>query len=813
MIKTKILAIIALFALFLSAMSCMAEESTPKKESHAVESEESFFEEESNSLEEEISQEESFDNSTSESLDETHPIDESAIEESEEESFSKEDSVEESESIEDSQESQVESESEEESFSEEEREPIDEIYTMKTDGKFVAIDIQNKISTNVGRMSFITKSKYTGIKRIAFNARSGDTASWWGIAIASDKGTASVYNTDLMVGHVATGGHWVTFIYEFGDTGCTIYSTHGGYAARQLTELAQVPYSESGSYYIYFVGPLRETFSEPVCIDNFTIELFDGTRYVDTFDSKTNGGLFNADRAVSHQTDKTYTEEFIEIPETTLYETDEVYYISDDQIDFTAYAPVTVANWAGPSTPNPNLVTDEQYRYMAEAGFTKSLGLYEGRSSGSGLTSNQKAEKDALAVLEVAQKYGIQYYVLNEKFYNFVRPDINIDFFDLVQSNGKYYNNSGEEVTSFYSYLYLKPNWKELYRTKISEMFSSNTQYIDTLGFAGNFAADEPALPELINGEWYYGELEQIYYQLTIYNKYLSLNSKVGGEAYVNLLPYGYVYAPLRESYDAMLDYYFKNLAPILGYVCYDQYPLMLSGMAYISQTHLLNLEIMANYCKEYDVELRSFVWAKTTATGHRALICANDLRFQVYANLAFGAKEIPYYTYFNYYAPGENKGDSLIDCYTGERTKSYYWAKEVNNEVHSFEKALLNFKWEGSMYFDEGAQSSQLSILETSMTSHRRLKNIYADTDVLVGVFSDEDGKNGATDGFIVLNYADPYYATTGDTQNVVLTFDNATHALVYKDGKQYIAELSNNKLSLYLEAGEGVFVVPFNG
>ena len=65
-------------------------------------------------------------------------------------------------------------------------------------------------------------------------------------------------------------------------------------------------------------------------------------------------------------------------------------YISDDRIDFTAYAPPTVMNWGG-GTSNPNLITAEQYRYLAEAGFTKALALYEGRVGSSGLTANEKA--------------------------------------------------------------------------------------------------------------------------------------------------------------------------------------------------------------------------------------------------------------------------------------------------------------------------------------------------------------------------------------------------------------------------------------
>lgn len=705
------------------------------------------------------------------------------------------------------------SSSEEEFWEEEDPPVLDDTYFLEPDNRYVTLDIENKISTKVGEMSFITKNSYRGIKRIAFNAKTGETVSWWGIAITDDTTTANVYNTDLTTGS-GTGGYWTTFVYDFEGEGCTIYATRGETQPKVLTSLRNVPYSVDTAYSIYFVGPLWETFSELVCIDNFTIELVDGTTYMDTFDDGVGQGLFYADRAVSHVIDTTLEETLTEIPATVLQETDKVYYTSDEKIDFTAYAPVTVENWAGSGTSNPNLVTDEQYRYMAEAGFTKSLGLYEGRTGDSGYTSNQKVEKDSLAVLKVAEKYGIKYYALNEKFYNFVRPDINIEFFDLTQRNGGFYNRTGELVAPADAYKYLKSNWMDLYRAKMSAMFDGNTQYIDSPAYGGNFASDEPALPTKVDDGWDYGELEQLYYQILLYNEYMAANSLYGGEAYVNLNPYANVNEYNRAAYNAMLDYYFEKLAPLLGYVCYDQYPLNYSGSAYVNATHLLNLEIVANYCKQYGVEFRSFLWAKTKAGhGHRGISRANDLRFQAYANLAFGVREMPYYTYFNYYAPGADGCDSLIDCQTGERTKGYYWAKMVNNEIHSFEQAYLNFQWEGSTYYDVGMKSKQLSLLETSLSSHKRLVNIGGNTDVLVGVFTDEDGQNGATDGFIVMNYADPYYTLKGETDNVVLDFDKATHALVYKDGKQYVAKLDNGRLSMYLEAGEGIFVVPFNG
>ena len=95
-------------------------------------------------------------------------------------------STEDNSSVEDS------SSAEEEPPQEDPEEEQDYIYRMKADNKYVAIDVQDGISTSVGRMSFITKESYQGIKRIAFNAKSGDIASWWGIAIADDAKTANV---------------------------------------------------------------------------------------------------------------------------------------------------------------------------------------------------------------------------------------------------------------------------------------------------------------------------------------------------------------------------------------------------------------------------------------------------------------------------------------------------------------------------------------------------------------------------------------------------------------------------------------------
>ena len=447
-------------------------------------------------------------------------------------------------------------------------------------------------------------------------------------------------------------------------------------------------------------------------------------------------------------------------------------YAVTEGIDFTAYAPPTVENW-GAGTSNPNLITAEQYKYMADAGFTKALALYEGRVGNSGLMANQKAEQDALLALALAAQYGIEYYVLHEEFYNYAREN-------------------GSDTTG------------------LEEIFAANASYVEHTAFGGMFAADEPPIPA---SELDIGELEDVYLLVKWYYE------NVGkGEAIVNLLPYGSVNATIRERYEIYLDYYFEHIAPLVGYVSYDHYPLdeTTAGVNELNETHLLNLEMMAERCKDTDTELRAFVWTRTedeSATGHRGAASANDIRLQVYTNLAFGVKEMTYYTYTNYYRNGNGVSQSLIDCQTGARTDAYFWAQEVNNEVRRFEDAYLNFAWESVTYYDTGAVNTQFSLLENAVTSHSRISSLTSSADILIGNFSDADGEMGATDGFMIVNYTDPYGIETGLKDSVNVTFNNATKALVYQNGVRKVIELENGACTLNLDAGEGVFVIPFNG
>lgn len=429
---------------------------------------------------------------------------------------------------------------------------------------------------------------------------------------------------------------------------------------------------------------------------------------------------------------------------------------------------------------------DEAYQKLAEAGFTKAIALNEGNSSETGEDiyetiekRSQEAERVAMNALDLAEKYGVKYWVRDWSFYGL----------------GKNF----EEITT-----------KDQFEKVISKMFDENNQYIDHPAYGGNFGFDEPNVQEM----------ETICWQVELYNKYIAENSESGGEIFINLLP-AYV-ADNSETlsvnkdytYRQYVDYYFDNIAPMLGYVSWDYYPFKNNGTEnYIRDSYYYNMELMAQKCKETDCEMRAFVQAKGDFTGTRQPESIADFRFQIYSGMAFGVREFEYYTYSsavdetNYTA---NDGYSLYDYKNGVYTWEYEAAKQVNNEVHAMEDAYMAYEWEGSMYknANEMYDNQLFANLTSPMDAHDRMEIVSCTQDVFAGVFQAKDEKSAAQDAFMFVNATDP---SLGLESEVTVKFENAKALLMYRYGEEKVVELgSDGVYTLKLEPGEGRFVIP---
>ncbi len=448
-------------------------------------------------------------------------------------------------------------------------------------------------------------------------------------------------------------------------------------------------------------------------------------------------------------------------------------FAGEENIGIIAYGNPTVENWNSAAN-NPDGQTEEQWGLMKRLGFNKALALYEGRAPKeinalkTALTNyykenvstagkkkaleniyaaidgiNAKSKKDSAKAIELSEKYGIEYYAFNDLLYGF----------------------------SVFEYETGKTIPVEDYDLFLNKVLSGNDY--SSKAFKGYFLQDEPSL----------SNISYTYEAVKSFKKYSS------AEPFVNLLPGGLkdFYNGKDKRYENYINYYFENIAPLTGFVSFDDYVLNDNG---ISVTHLANLNMLAQKCKTGGYDLRTFIRAsENSSNGHRAITCAEDLSFQIYANLAFGATDVSYFTY-----------DGLVDKQTLTPTALALYAKKVNREILSFGKEYRSFKWSGVTYYDYGDQNEAFALLGSS-GALRGVSSIVSTGDALMGAF--EKGENNA---YIVMNYADPI--SGGRTQTRII-FENATHAVVYKNGLRAVRKLDNGKLTLDLKAGEGTFII----
>lgn len=455
-----------------------------------------------------------------------------------------------------------------------------------------------------------------------------------------------------------------------------------------------------------------------------------------------------------------------------------------DGVRFTAYSGPTTKGWVTNGMVE-NTFTDENMQKLSEAGFNKIIALYEGGSNASGadtyeLIKNRsiKAEQDAMVAIPLAEKYNIKYCVRDWSFYGLVK---------------NYLSNYSPNILT-----------DEQYKQIIDDMFDENNPYIHSPGFGGNFCHDEP----------FYEELERIAVQVRYYNEALKRQGATG-EAIVNLFScnVGHVSDNPTIGYEEYVDQYMKLIAPQVGYISYDYYPLIKNVYdgSYIRNTYLYNLDLVARKCKETrgtdnPIEMRTFLQSVGNWTGMRDMVSVGDFRFQIYSEMAFGSHEFIYYEYANVYSEEEG-GFALFNIKKNEYNRSYEWAKTVNNEVHNFEDAYLSYNWDGVMFKNANELYENQAfdmISENALAKHPRVAIKSCEQDCFMGTFKNDQGD----DAFMLVNYTDPYHQLNN---KVKLHFNNAKGLLMYRYGQKMVVNLPlSGDYTIDLYPGEGRFIVP---
>ncbi len=244
---------------------------------------------------------------------------------------------------------------------------------------------------------------------------------------------------------------------------------------------------------------------------------------------------------------------------------------------------------------------------------------------------------------------------------------------------------------------------------------------------------------------------------------------------------------------------YVSHFGGPLGCFTYDNYSLYKTNKIgegekyHVAEDWRNNLKWVSDVAKESNLYTGVTIQTCSGAASENryAPTQKSDIGFQIYTAMTFGMQEFGYYTY-NPHPTDKNTGNSM------SRNDSVYAAvQSVNRELATFEHVFKAFTWNQTLELASGATNSATndgnltSVQSTSMASY-------------IGCMRDEEGYYG----YMVANAEGPRTSTNG---SVTLTFNKATHAQVYYNGKCETKELTDKKLTVNLNVGEGAFVIPY--
>ena len=271
-------------------------------------------------------------------------------------------------------------------------------------------------------------------------------------------------------------------------------------------------------------------------------------------------------------------------------------------------------------------------------------------------------------------------------------------------------------------------------------------------------------------------------------------------------------YGELAERF-AAFDTYLNTFLDATGanYIMYDQYPLSKGN---VNETYIGGLQVAASVAGKRGVELRlvsqtmSFESEET-----QRVLTEEDLRWLNNMQLGFGIKQLSYYAYFTLNNGSKMAfldGASFITR-TGEKTDVYYAMREIMAENQAFASTILSFDYQASATYTAtcGYDNKPANVCADNVLAKLQSVDVNQESTLITQLYD----KNSDKYMYVVQNLVDPLGGTVKATQTVKLTFnENYEYAIVWKNGEKSVVRLVNNQYVAKLNAGEAVYVIPFN-
>ena len=426
-------------------------------------------------------------------------------------------------------------------------------------------------------------------------------------------------------------------------------------------------------------------------------------------------------------------------------------YTDYEPFRFYAYMTPPPANvGTGILSSNPDCMTDEHYKAIADCGFNWSIGIYDGGSV---------LSKKAMAGL---QPYGVKHLVVDGGFHQLAA--------DLQAGNNT--------------------------DTLVAELKSRLAEYKQFDSFGGIYADDESAqgffpylgqarelIGEDLDGYLWWYNLNPIgasgKYPGT-YKQYVEAAATLIGGERISFDSY-----PLFEDGSMKTGHYANSMNAAVVAREYgqpwDAFILTMGHHSYRTPKNYADIAWQVYGHMAFGAQgIETFTYWTTLTTGENVTYGLCDYygnKTQTWYSMQEVIKEVRAF-------------ESMYMNSTWEGTMIYVADEDYPNDM------LYSLP----VYFKEGEEEIPNPYL---LNEHGRIASMKGDIDFMMGAFKDADGR----DAFLLCNVADPADNVSG---KVTLKFNDASKAVIYKKGRKITVNLKNGELKTKLGAGEGYYIIP---
>lgn len=314
--------------------------------------------------------------------------------------------------------------------------------------------------------------------------------------------------------------------------------------------------------------------------------------------------------------------------------------------------------------------------------------------------------------------------------------------------------------------------------TIIENLMADVKDYIAHPACAGELLFDEPGKPLFSSVEAVIKEYEKLY------------PDKMW---HINLFPTYATGGIKTTSYEDYISSWLNVIDP--KYLSYDSYPLLKTGG--IIQDYFYNLDFIRAKTLQRKIPFWTFIQtlsiAQTPGVPDKRDPSEKEIRWQVWVNLAFGAKAIQYFCYWSPQSGAEAFGEALITG-EGKKTDKYDYIKRLNSDIKKIGRILLDCDAVGVIQ----TTVNPYPLYEANRKNFGPIKEVNGD-DNIVGCFTDKNG-----DYRVLISPLNPNNDAT-----VKLVLDHDTdYVIVIKGKKEKRVKIKNQELVQTLSAGDALLV-----